>query len=117
VGSQLGVTNLDLDLKGGHDYLLPVSVSSEGLEVRFPSSVQNLVSILVYLMITDPKSGALRTLEENLALELHVAYKDIGGAEHKKKFIGRVHLVIVSDPADKQGELGFRGWIDLSDRH
>jgi hypothetical protein len=73
-----------------HEYLMPVSVNSQGLESDLPFSFMQLLSILVYKIIHRLDFPAGATFEKspfqipNMSLKL--TYNDISGKEYKTEF-------------------------------
>jgi hypothetical protein len=72
-----------------HDFLMPASISSEGLSSVIPPAFRELVSILVYLKsdFALKHSGRLIQLEIDIpSLELEVHYDDMENTHYSKKF-------------------------------
>ncbi|MBL8080869.1 MAG: hypothetical protein JNM55_23050 [Anaerolineales bacterium] len=95
VGLKENITGVDIqaDSNFEYPYLLPASVTANGLEVDLPSTILNVISILSFLTTyqSSPPAdrGPLPSTQIDFATPyfyLELQYEDIGRNKYKKRF-------------------------------
>lgn len=74
-----GRINLELDLKGSIDYLLPISIKKIDDNARLPYSYLQLVSQYIQLLSQDKKGTLDKNLLQLYPIKLKISYSDIAG--------------------------------------
>jgi hypothetical protein len=86
-----------------HEYILPASVTSKGIESDMPMTFLKLISILIYMMKhqADQKESSDTMNTGFPELRLKLSYYDIGGVKYQKSFDVKLSIFLIHFPQDK----------------
>jgi len=120
------VINVKLESNPEYAYLMPASITSQGLEVHLPWTFMELLSILVFIgkHQLDKKSndGSVVQLEDSFfefpTLHCGLSYLDIGGEKYSKKFDVTVTMFAIRtfEKEFNSTKPAFNGMVEFKER-
>ncbi len=123
---------LKINIKGGgkwvpikvfsnqdHDYLLPASLTSKGLETPLPLTFLELLSVVIYMFIHDAKNSKpaskIGPSYEIPSMRLYLKYEAISGLQYTKNFKVDFSIVMLQFLPDKNGNI-VQGTLDFNSK-
>jgi len=102
-----GMVNINLDMEGQYDYLLPASIDKSGLAIRIPYTFITLVSHYFNEASKQLKNNEESLLSNTPNIDLILTFEDISGAKYMVKYILSVNLIMISESVF-QAELNYK---------
>lgn len=113
---------LKINIKGGgkwvpikgfsmreHDYLLPASVISQGLETQLPLTFLELLSVVIFMSIHSLKNSKhvsrVGPSYEIPSMRLNLKYEDISGSQYIKNFEVVFSILLLQSLPDENGKI------------
>jgi hypothetical protein len=107
-----------------HEYIMPASVTSSGLQSHLPLTYLNLLSVLIYMMNHGANKKSSQSVQptpiEIPPLRLAINYEDIGGNKYNKEYDVKFTICLMRITQEKtdvsDGEELVQGMFEFTEK-